>query len=95
VSQQTAAQMSQAALAFIDSLNAEQRATACWAFDDSQERQRWYYTPTDHGGLALSQMSPSQQRRAYQLVATGLSTAGYVTMTTIVGLDNVIDHVEG
>jgi len=95
VSQQTAAQMSQAALAFVDSLNVDQRAIGCWAFDDSLERQRWYYTPTDHGGLALSQMSPSQQRLAYQLVATGLSTAGYVTMTTIVGLDNVLDHVEG
>ena len=39
-------------------------------------------------------MSPGQQSRAMQLVATGLSKPGYVTATTIVGLENVLDHVE-
>ena len=29
-----------------------------------------------------------------QLVATGLSKPGYVTATTIMGLENVLDHVE-
>jgi hypothetical protein len=37
----------------------------------------------------------AQQRLALRLVATGLSTAGYVTVATIVGLDNVLDQVEG
>ena len=30
-----------------------------------------------------------------RLVASGLSTAGYVTVATIMGLENVLDHVEG
>ena len=30
-----------------------------------------------------------------QLVASGLSTAGYVTVCTVLGLENVLDHVEG
>jgi hypothetical protein len=30
-----------------------------------------------------------------QLVATGLSTAGYVTVCTVIGLENVLDQVEG
>ena len=59
------------------------------------ERRRWFYTPTDHGGLTLGAQRPAQQRLAHRLVASGLSTAGYVTVATIVGLDNVLDQAEG
>jgi hypothetical protein len=59
------------------------------------ERRRWFYTPTDHGGLALEAQRPAQQRLALRLVATGLSVAGYVTVATVIGLDNVLDRVEG
>src|ERR1700691_3207521 len=38
---------------------------------------------------------PGQQQLAHQLVAAGLSTPGYVTVATIIGLDNVLDHAEG
>lgn len=68
-------------------------ARAPWS--DDIERHRWFYTPTDHGGLAISQMLPAQQQAAMQLLGTGLSTAGYVTAATIMGLENVLDHVEG
>jgi Protein of unknown function (DUF3500) len=87
--------MADAALAFMSSLDDTQRALACWSFDDQEERHRWFYTPTDHGGLPLSAMSPAQQRLAHRLVATGLSKAGYVTVATIQGLENVLDEVEG
>ena len=59
------------------------------------ERRRWFYTPTDHGGLTLGAQRQAQQRLAHRLVASGLSAAGYVTVATIVGLDNVLDRVEG
>jgi hypothetical protein len=39
-------------------------------------------------------MSPAQQSRAMQLLATGLSKPGYVTATAIMALENVLDHVE-
>jgi hypothetical protein len=39
-------------------------------------------------------MRPAQQSRAMQLVATGLSKPGYVTASTIMGLENVLDQVE-
>jgi hypothetical protein len=68
------------------------RALAPWPCDE--ERHRWYYTPTDHGGLPLAHMSPVQQSHAMQLVATGLSKPGYVTAATIMGLENVLDHIE-
>jgi len=40
-------------------------------------------------------MTQPQHRLLYRLVASGLSTAGYVTASTIIGLENVLDHVEG
>lgn len=89
-----AKRMIDAARAWLAGLTDEQRHKALSPWPSDDERHRWYYTPTDHGGLALAQMSPAQQSRAMQLVATGLSTPGYVTATTIMGLENVLDHVE-
>ena len=63
--------------------------------DADAERRRWFYTPTDHGGLTVHQQRPAQQRLAMKLVATGLSEAGYVTVATVMGLENVLDRVEG
>jgi hypothetical protein len=90
-----AGRMADAAAALIDSLDEAQAALACWPMADHDERMRWFYTPTDHGGLAISAMRPAQQRLAHRLVATGLSEAGYVTVATIMGLENVLDSVEG
>jgi hypothetical protein len=84
-----AAQMAAAAAAWLSALEPAQRAMAVG------ERQRWFYTPTDHGGLPLSGQRPHQQRLAHQLVATGLSAAGYATVATIIGLENILDYVEG
>jgi hypothetical protein len=87
--------MSAAAAALLGSLDTEQRALAGWPFPADDERLLWFYTPTDHGGLPLSAMRPAQQRLAMQLVRTGLSRAGYVTVATIIGLENVLDELEG
>jgi Protein of unknown function (DUF3500) len=94
-----AARMAEAALAWLDSLQPDQRAVAVGAVpaDDATdaERRRWFYTPTDHGGLTVHQQRPAQQRAAMRLVATGLSAPGYVTVATTMGLENVLDHTEG
>ena len=90
-----AVRMVDTARAWLDSLDDEQRAAAAMPWPSNEERHRWYYTPTDHGGLPLARMRPSQQSLAMQLVATGLSRAGYVTASTIMGLENVLDQVEG
>ena len=86
--------MAEAAATLLDDLDAEQRDLATWPVEDD-ERRRWFYTPTDHGGLGLDEMNGRQQRQTHRLVATGLSTPGYVTMSTIMGLENVLDHTEG
>lgn len=96
---QVAAAMAEAAQAWLDTLDAQQRQVAVGARPDGgeadAERQRWFYTPTDHGGLTVHQQRPAQQRAAMRLVASGLSSAGYVTVATVMGLENVLDHAEG
>jgi hypothetical protein len=87
--------MGAAASAFLASLDDRQRAAAQWPFPSNDERELWFYTPTDHGGLPLNAMSPAQQQLAFKLVASGLSRAAYVTVSTIIGLENVLDELEG
>lgn len=89
-----AQRMVDAATAWLDSLDDEQRAAALTPWPSDEERHRWYYTPTDHGGLPLLRMRPAQQGLAMQLVAAGLSQPGYVTASMIMGLENVLDRVE-
>jgi hypothetical protein len=96
---EVAERMSSAARAWLDTLDAEQRSIATGAGpaddDTDSERRRWFYTPTDHGGLTVHQQRPAQQRAAMRLVSTGLSEAGFVTVATIMGLENVLDQLEG
>lgn len=93
-----AARMGAAASAWADSLSKDQRAAGWWAppGDDAaeDERVRWFYTPTDHGGLPLGAQRPAQQQLVMRLLSTGLSSAGYVTVATIIGWENVLDLVE-
>jgi hypothetical protein len=92
---EVAAAMAAAAQAVLASLNGPQLDSVSWPFPSDDERHRWYYTPTDHGGVALGDLRPAQQQLVLRLVATGVSRAGYVTVATIMGLDNVLDQVEG
>lgn len=96
---EVARRMAEAATAWLAGLDPDQRRIAVGArpADDvsDAERRRWFYTPTDHGGLTFHAQRPAQQRAAMRLVASGLSTAGYVTVATVIGLENVLDQAEG
>lgn len=91
--------MAAAAQAWLDTLDDEQRAIGVGhaPADDATdaERRRWFYTPTDHGGLTVHQQRPDQHRAVMRLISTGLSTPAYVTVATIMGLENVLDQLEG
>lgn len=96
---EVADRMAEAALAWLDSLDADQRKVAVGpppgAGDGADEdRTRWFYTPTDHGGLTFYQQRPAQHRLLMRLLASGLSEAGYNTVATVLGLENVLDRVE-
>lgn len=93
-----AARMAEAAAEWVATLDEDQRAAGSWAAPGEAtaeaERLRWFYTPTDHGGLALGAQRPAQQRATMRLLSTGLSPAGYVSVATILGWENVLDLVE-
>jgi len=87
--------MAGSAAAWLAQLDEAQLEFARRSFPDDAERRLWFYTPTDHGGLTLAAMAPAQQQAAMRLVRCGLSEAAYVTTMTIIGLENVLDDVEG
>lgn len=75
-------------------LDVEQRRIACWSFGETLERETWFYTPTDHGGLPLASMTAAQQQATWKLIATSTSDAGYDTVAAVVGHDNILDRIE-
>jgi hypothetical protein len=86
--------MVEAARAFLESLTPAQRTRATFAFDDEAERTRWFYTPTDHGGLPLTDCSAHQQQLGLRLVASGLSPAGYAATTAIMSTEWPLEAIE-
>lgn len=90
-----AERMGEVAHELVAKLTPDQRRAAQWPFPSDEERLRWFYTPTDHGGLAIAEMTATQQRQTMKLLSTGLSRAGYVTAATVMGLENVLDELEG
>lgn len=89
-----AREMSGIASELLATLNGDQRRTAQWPFPSYEERLRWFYTPTDHGGVTLHSLAPAQTRLMMRLIGSALSPAAYVTVSTIMGLENVLDHLE-
>jgi hypothetical protein len=86
--------MGEAAENFLASLTADQKEKAVFRLDDEKRRTFWHYTPIDRDGLTLNEMERHQQQLAQRLAATGLSRAGYVTASTIMGLETTLDYLE-
>ena len=91
----TAQRMATAAIEFLESLDEAGLTVANWPFPSEDERRRWFYTPTDHGGITLGELGAHQRRLVMRLLDTGLSRAAYVTASTVMGLENVLDQLEG
>ncbi len=92
---QVVQQMGEAAANFLAALSTDQRAKAQIDFSDQDERTSWYYTPIERRGLPFGEMDRQQQRLAQRLVTSGLSRGGWVTASTIMGLENTLDGIEG
>jgi len=81
--------MADAAQHFLDSLWADQKAKATYAFDDD-ERFDWHYIPKLRKGLSFGEMQPFQRELATALLAAGLSQQGLIKAETIMSLDQVL-----
>jgi hypothetical protein len=86
--------MAAAASSVLDLLDDDQRRRAVRDFPDDPERTRWFYTPTDHGGLALAECTWAQTQAALRLLATGLSPAGYAMAAAIMGHELILERLE-
>ena len=88
--------MAEAAGAFLDSLPAEQRTKAAFAFE-SADRMKWHYIPPEmfaRGGVVLRDLGPEQRAGARRLLETGLSQRGLLAADAIMELENVIRALE-
>jgi hypothetical protein len=95
-SQKSAANMSKAATGFLDSLTPEQKARATFPFD-SEERLRWHFIPNEtfaRKGLMIKDMNEAQRRLAHDLLRTGLSAPGYLKVTSIMELEDILKAIE-
>lgn len=94
-----AGEMAVAATTWLESLDERQLTLARGPVPShdgtDDDRRRWFYTPTDHGGLTIHDQSPTQQRNTMRLVASGLSDEGFVTVATCMGRENILDRSEG
>ncbi len=90
-----AERMAERVAELLDSLSPDQREAAKWSFPSDDERRLWFYTPTDHGGLPLSEMSSRQHRLVHRLLAAALSGPGYNTAALILGQENILDYTDG
>lgn len=95
-SQKTAANMSKAASQFLDSLTADQKARATFPVD-SDERARWHFIPNEtfpRKGLMIKDMNEAQRRLAHDLLRAGLSARGYLKVTSIMELEDILKVIE-
>jgi len=79
---------------WLELLEDSQRQRAVADFPGEPERSRWFYVPTDHGGLALADSTPVQRQAALRLLATGLSPAGYNLAAAVMGHEPVLARLD-
>ena len=94
--ERSAASMTAAATAFVDSLSTEQRHHAVFAYADA-ERLRWHFIPNEmfpRKGVSFRTMSPAQKEKAHALLKSGLSEKGYLTATAIIALEDTLRAIE-
>lgn len=88
-----AADMAESARRLLSGLTPAQRARAVFAVD-SEERQRWHYVPRPRPGIALRELDDAQRALAYGLLATAVSRRGFVKVSGIMALDEVLRRRE-
>src|SRR5579883_2615310 len=81
-----------AANAFLQTLDAQQRQSVVYAFDDEQQRKRWSNFPISmvpRGGISLKDMTLAQRTAAMTLLSTVLSPRGFEKVQQIMEGDEV------
>jgi hypothetical protein len=95
--QQATAKIVRAANAFLGTLDAKQRQSVMFGFDDAKQRVRWSNLPVrmvPRAGLTMGELSAEQRTAAFALLSSMLSRRGYEKVQQIVEGDEVLKHNE-
>jgi hypothetical protein len=79
----------EAATRVLESLDADMRAKAMFAFDDT-ERFNFHFVPRPRKGLPLKDLTSDQRDAAHRLLQTALSTRGYTKVSGIIELEELL-----
>ncbi|MBS1724761.1 MAG: DUF3500 domain-containing protein [Armatimonadetes bacterium] len=85
--------MTDAAIEFVASLSAEERARAVFPAS-SPERSTWMYVPGARKGLCWSELSSGQKEKARALLRASLSKPGFEKVEAIRSLESVLREME-
>jgi len=97
VAQAVSSKIASTANAFLSTLDAKQRQSVLFAFDDAQQRARWSNLPTTmvkRAGLSMGELTPAQRTAALALVASVLSKRGFEKVQQIVAADQTLKRNE-
>lgn len=86
-------QMTQAANAFLKTLNGEQKTEVMHPLADTL-RYNWHFIPRERLGLNLKRMSDAQRKAAMHMVEVVLTDKGYQKIRDIMDLENVLRVLE-
>jgi hypothetical protein len=85
--------IAKAAQAFLDTLDAEQRAKVVFEFGDNEQRKRWSNLPTSmvpRRGLRMGDLKPEERAAVLHLLETTLSKMGYEKIDGIMNGDEML-----
>jgi hypothetical protein len=92
VAQTATARIVSAANTFLSTLDAKQRQSVLFAYDDEKQRARWSNLPVTivaRAGLSMKDLSPAQRSAAMALVSSALSPRGFEKVQQIMEADEV------
>ncbi len=87
------AEVAKTANRFLAALPEDRRLGAKAAFQ-SRDRTTWRYTPGSRPGMQLQEMSTAQREAAHALLASFLSSEGYLKVQSIIALEVVLRELE-
>jgi hypothetical protein len=95
--QATTVRIVKSANAFLATLDAKQKQSVQFAFNDAEQRKRWSNLPTSmvkRAGLKMGELNAAQRAAAMDLLATTLSKKGYQKVQEIMDGDQVLHDTE-
>ena len=93
-SDRTTAAITDAAVAFLDSLSPAQTRAISFSID-AAERRDWHYTPRRRPGVRLDELSEDQRRLGWQLMRAALSEVGYDKARSVIILEGILGEITG